>query len=392
MAKSPKYLQISRFLSVVSCCVLLTGCPYPMTNSIGLFKPDSLPFTPKDNLAMLYILQPYFIVDWDFIGGAASDGAKYHGVIFYLTQEPQQGKTNNTDDFSYIGETPSVCLYLNPGKYKIKAVIPNSTQAPLEYNFTVKPNQIQFVGAKETSYSGEIGFSISWQEISASQALKYIDPSQLTTCPKYSDIAYTNVDKVKIDFNYKAINHTTQNIYIQNDQPEIEAIASDELANKIYNNQATSKQSKHHNIPPLQTNEDGQYSLINDTQQINKISAQNWILIKPHASYNYSNNNQIPAKYISQLGAKFDFRSKLSSGNKDESNQLIANVYDVVSYNINTQNLTSPKNQNDLNEQNDIIGYMPTFASQTKCVVNNKSQQLITIDCAINILPLHQVK
>ncbi len=158
--------------------LFLMGCPIPATNK-PLAKSNKntvLPYAAKSDQAVVYIVQPYTIVDWYLVGGAASDGNRYSSSVYL--------KSASTD-YAYIGklnDRDNVCFYSKPGQYFIRFKNVDSTPATIEQPLNLHANSTRILALERSSYSGGISNRLQFKELSLAEGKGYINADNTIGC------------------------------------------------------------------------------------------------------------------------------------------------------------------------------------------------------------------
>ena len=176
-----------KLLTVILITSLLSGCPMPDSNfgshaDYTSAKSYHLPFPQQHNKAIYYLNSAYSFLDWDFVGGAASDGYPYSGstiAIYKKNKLLYSGRLEAANPFT------GLCFNLNPGRYTMR--IQSKRQG---VSGSVKPTVIQvplLLSRNHVYYGlldahGVSAVTIKYRNIDASEGKFFIKRSPPKRC------------------------------------------------------------------------------------------------------------------------------------------------------------------------------------------------------------------
>jgi len=177
--------KVLLLLNLSLMALFLTGCPIPATN-----KPQArssknmvLPYAAKSDQALVYIVQPYAIIDWYLVGGAASDGDRYSSSVYLKS---------TTTGYAYIGKLDArnnLCFYSKPGQYFIQFKNVDSTPATIEQPLKLQANSTRILALERSSYSGGTSNTLQFKELSLAEGKGYINADNTTGCASVGTVA-----------------------------------------------------------------------------------------------------------------------------------------------------------------------------------------------------------
>ena len=181
--KPYQYKKLAYGFAVASIALLLEGCPIPMSNHISQAStPAALPYSPQSNQALVYIVQPYRVVDWFLVGGMASDGDHYSSR--FSLQSLQNHSTVYIGDLGdFVSGGNSLCFYVNPGQYILNVNNFDSATPPtLQMNLNLAAGSVQIIALERTSYSGGTNNSVSLHTLDYNTGTQYVHQSTVVNC------------------------------------------------------------------------------------------------------------------------------------------------------------------------------------------------------------------
>ncbi|MCF6807799.1 hypothetical protein L3V79_05265 [Thiotrichales bacterium 19S9-12] len=159
---------LSLLLSVI--VSLIAGCPAPITNRLNLDENAPLPYPPKKDKALVYIAQPMTVIDWVIVGGAVSDGNRYHESKIYIRSRDSQ--------FAYVTKIDTLhrgaCFYIDPGVYMIKFVNEIAKPRTLQDTYHFPVDSVRYLGLDLTSYSGGYNTELKLVQLNEKEGRGYI--------------------------------------------------------------------------------------------------------------------------------------------------------------------------------------------------------------------------
>lgn len=184
--------------------LFLTGCPVPATN-----KPQArsnknmvLPYAAKSDQAVVYIVQPYTIIDWYLVGGAASDGDRYSSSVYLKAP---------TTGYAYIGKLDALnnlCFYSKPGQYFIQFKNVDSTPATIEQPLKLDANSTRILALERSSYFGGTNNTLKFKELSLAEGKGYINADNTTGCASAGTLATSTQGDVTMAYSLTFKNET----------------------------------------------------------------------------------------------------------------------------------------------------------------------------------------
>lgn len=125
--------------------LLLTGCPVPtiIHADAKTLNRSPLPHPIDSQKALVYIVQPTYILDLYMVGGMASEGFKYVGSDVYVQSSSKKASTH------YLGNIHSynmLCFYADPGSYHLKFYNKGGLPENIERAVRLNANQVYFYG------------------------------------------------------------------------------------------------------------------------------------------------------------------------------------------------------------------------------------------------------
>ncbi|MCD6044993.1 MAG: hypothetical protein K0R48_156 [Gammaproteobacteria bacterium] len=184
--------------------LLLTGCPIPASNKplASSNKNAVLLYAAKPDQAVVYIVQPYTIVDWYLVGGAMSDADQYSSSVYIKSPSA---------DYAYIGKLDrrhNLCFYVKPGKYSIKFKNTDSTPATIEQPLSFNANSTRILALERNSYSGGANNKLEFKELSLTEGKSYINRDNTLGCANVSDLSTSVAGKVGVVYSVTFKNET----------------------------------------------------------------------------------------------------------------------------------------------------------------------------------------
>lgn len=159
----------SLLLSIM--CLSLTHCAVHSTATSQQTNP-ALPYHPKPDKAVVYLIQPRYYVDAGFISGTVSESNSYFSTRAYL--KTTQGKRY------YLGQLyrSTLCFYAKPGIYELELDSNQPAKPGMIKSFlTLNENKSYFKALINHDSSGVVKYR-SLSPIEGKLLVRYMPPNE----------------------------------------------------------------------------------------------------------------------------------------------------------------------------------------------------------------------
>ncbi len=168
-------MNIFKLIGVTGLMFLLSGCPATTGNTVREkdLSATPLPHPIQKQKALVYLVQPAFLLDFYFVVGTASEGWDYGGSNVYIQPTAKNSHTSYLGKLYYNRQL--ICFYADPGDYRLNFQNKGGIPSVIDESVHLDPDQVYFFGLNNTNYSSSNKSKIEFTPLTINMGKNYLE-------------------------------------------------------------------------------------------------------------------------------------------------------------------------------------------------------------------------